>query len=168
VLASVLVRVVAHSPEPVIVVPRHRSSSPVPRPVAAVLGVGDIEDDERVVAFAAAAAERAGTPLAVLQTRPAHGAAPAAWLQDPEEWERRFPGLEVRRTDLPAASASQVLGATCPSPLIVLSAGHGTLLHRTLDGPHRWLLRHCTSPMALVPPAHRAELDPREEIIAVG
>jgi hypothetical protein len=74
----------------------------------------------------------------------------------------------VRRTDLPAASASQVLGATCPSPLIVLSAGHGTLLHRTLDGPHRWLLRHCTSPMALVPPAHRAELDPREEIIAVG
>jgi nucleotide-binding universal stress UspA family protein len=168
VLASVLVRVVAHSPEPVIVVPRQRSSSPTPRPVAAVLGVGDPEDDERVVTFAAAAAERAGTALAVLQTRAARGPAPAGWLQDPQEWERRFPGLEVRRTDLPAPSASQVLGATCPSPLVVLSAGHGTLLHRALDGPHRWLLRHCTSPMALVPPVHRAEFDPREEIIAVG
>jgi hypothetical protein len=50
----------------------------------------------------------------------------------------------------------------------VLSAGHGTLLHRDLDGPHLWLLRHCTSPMALVPPVHRPELDPREEIIALG
>jgi hypothetical protein len=90
------------------------------------------------------------------------------WLQDPEEWERRFPGLEVRRTDLPGASASQVLTATAPSPLIVLSAGHGTLLHRGLDGPHRWLLRHCTSPIALVPPVHREDLEPHEDIVAIG
>jgi nucleotide-binding universal stress UspA family protein len=168
VLASVAVHVAALSPQPVVVVPRQRSSSPVPRPVAAVLGVGEPEDDERVVSFAADAAERAGTPLVVLQTRPARGPAAAAWLQDPQEWERRFPELEVRRTDLPGASANQVLGATCPSPLVVLSAGHGSLLHRGLDGPHRWLLRHCTSPMALVPPAHRAGLEPREETVAVG
>jgi hypothetical protein len=74
----------------------------------------------------------------------------------------------VRRSDLPHARVNQVLGATCPAPLIVLSAGHGSLLHRDLDGPHRWLLRHCTWPMALVPPVHRPELDPHEEIIAIG
>ena len=167
VLASVAVRVAARSPAPVVVVPRQRGGAPAHRPVAAVLGVGDPEDDESVLAFAAAAAEQAGTALAVLQTRTDSTAAggPAG---DPQEWERRFPDLEVRRTDLPGASANQVLGATCPAPLIVLSAGHGTLLHRSLDAPHRWLLRHCTSPMALVPPVHRRELDPQEEIIAVG
>ena len=168
VLASVAVHVAAHSPEPVVVVPRQRSGSPAPRPVAAVLGVGEPEDDERVVSFAADAAERAGTALVVLQTRPTRGPAAAAWLQDPQEWERRFPELEVRRTELPGASANQVLGVTCPSPLVVLSAGHGSLLHRGLDGPHRWLLRHCTSPIALVPPAHRADLEPHEDIVAVG
>ena len=167
VLASVAVRVAAKSPQPVVVVPRKRSSAPAHRPVAAVLGVGDPEDDEPVLAFAAAAAERAGTPLAVLQTRTA-STVTGGPTEDPQEWERRFPGLEVRRKELPGASANQVLGSTCPAPLIVLSAGHGTLLHRSLDGPHRWLLRHCTSPMALVPPVHRPELDPREEIIAVG
>jgi nucleotide-binding universal stress UspA family protein len=166
--ASVAVHVAARSPQPVVVVPRQRSSSPVSRPVAAVLGVGDPENDERVVTFAATAAERAGTPLAVLQTRAAGGHAPLVWLQDPEEWERRFPGLEVRRTDLPGASASQVLTATAPSPLIVLSAGHGTLLHRGLDGPHRWLLRHCTSPMALVPTVHRRSEEPLAVILSLG
>jgi hypothetical protein len=74
----------------------------------------------------------------------------------------------VRHSDLPGATAAQVLTATCPTPLIVLSAGHGTLLHRALDAPHLWLLRHCTSPMALVPPVHRPELDPSEEIVALG
>jgi hypothetical protein len=49
----------------------------------------------------------------------------------------------------------------------VISAGHGTLLHRSLDGPHRWLLRHCTSPMALVPAVHRPEHDRREEVVAL-
>ena len=52
---------------------------------------------------------------------------------------------------------------------MTLSAGHGGLLHRPLDGLHRWLLRHCTSPMAFVPPVHRVTgAEPREEIIAVG
>jgi hypothetical protein len=51
---------------------------------------------------------------------------------------------------------------------MVLSAGHGSFLHRLLDGPHRYLLRHCTSPMALIPPVHRSEREPHEEIIAVG
>jgi hypothetical protein len=50
----------------------------------------------------------------------------------------------------------------------VLSAGSGNLLHRTLDGTHRWLLRHCTSPMALLPPVHRPEADARQDILAVG
>lgn len=166
ILASVAVRVAAKSPTPVVVVPRQRSGQPVHRPVAAVLGVGDAEDDEPVLAFAAAAAERAGTPLAVLQTRSA--TAPGGPADDLQEWAGRFPDVEVRRTELPGASASQVLGATCPTPLLVLSAGHGTLLHRSLDAPHRWLLRHCTSPMALVPPVHRPELEPNEEIIAIG
>lgn len=167
VVASVALHVASHSPAPVIVVPRQRSSAPVPHPVAAVLGVGEPEDDELVVSFAAAAAEQAGTALAVAQTRSARGPAPATWMQDPEEWERRYPGLDVRRIELPGASANQVLSATCPAPMIVLSAGHGTLLHRGLDAPHRWLLRHCTSPMALVPPANRVDLEPHEEIVAV-
>jgi nucleotide-binding universal stress UspA family protein len=162
VLASVTLRVAAKSPEPVVVVPRQRSSSPVHRPVAAVLGVGDPEDDEPVLAFAAAAAERFGGRLAVLQTRTGRTA------EDRGDWESRFPGLEMQRTELPGATGNQVLGATCPAPLVVLSAGHGTLLHRSLDGPHRWLLRHCTSPMALVPPVRSPERAPGEENVAVG
>jgi len=164
VLASVSMRVAARSPQPVVVVPRRRHGEPTGRPTVAVLGVGERADDEAVADFAAAAAERFDAPLSVLQTRPARRKAPHSWVDDPAEWESRYPGLEVDHTDLPAARAEQVLGVTCPTPLLVISAGHGDLLHRSLDGPHRWLLRHCTSPMALVPRAHRPELEPREEI----
>jgi nucleotide-binding universal stress UspA family protein len=168
VVARVAVRVAARSPRPVVLVPRPRGATPADRPVSVVLGLGDPGDDERVAEFAAESAQRAGTALSVLQIRRPRDPVPEGWTQDDAEWEQRFPGLEVRRSDLPGASAAQVLTATCPSPLIVLTAGHGTVLHRDLDGPHLWLLRHCTSPMALVPPVHRPELDPCEDIIAVG
>ncbi len=103
----------------------------------------------------------------MLQTRaPGHGA--ASWADDLDEWNERFPGLGVSRTDLPGASAGDVLSAACPAPLLVMSTGRGTLLHRSLDGPHRWLLRHCTSPMALVPQVHRPDREAREEVNAVG
>jgi nucleotide-binding universal stress UspA family protein len=168
VLAPVAVKVAARSSRPVVLVPRPHRGAPAVRPVAAVLGVGDPGDDEQVAEFAAAAAQREGTSLSLVRIRGLRSPVVESWPQHESEWERRFPDLEVRRTDLPGATASQVLGATCPAPLIVLSAGHGSLMHRALDGPHRWLLRHCTSPMALVPPVHRPELDPREEIIALG
>ncbi|CAA9279954.1 MAG: Universal stress protein family, partial [uncultured Blastococcus sp.] len=133
----------------------------------AVLGIGDPEDDEAVAAFAGAAAHRAGLPLTLVQTR-APGSAPGGWVDDLAEWSRREPDLDVRREDLPRASSAQLLRATCPSSLLVLGAGHGHLLHRTVDGPHRWLLRHCTSPLAFVPPVHRRGPDTREEIVALG
>ncbi|TQN37695.1 nucleotide-binding universal stress UspA family protein [Blastococcus colisei] len=168
VLASVAVRVAARSPQPVVVVPRRRSDDAGHRPVVAVLGVGDRDDDEAVAAFAADAAQRAGGGLTVLQTRSPKRPAVASWVDDDEEWQRRYPELHISRSDLPAPRADQLLGATCPAPLLVISAGSGSLLHRNLDGPHRWLLRHCTSPMALVPPVHRPSEEPREEIIALG
>ena len=157
VLASVAMKVAARSPQPVVVVPRRRGGEPTGRPAVAVLGVGERADDEAVAEFAATEAERFGVSLSLLQTRPDRRSAPESWVDDPAEWERRYPGLEVGRRDLPAARASQVLGEACPAPLMVISAGHGDLLHRYLDGPHRWLLRHGTSPMALVPRVHRPE-----------
>jgi nucleotide-binding universal stress UspA family protein len=163
VLAPVGARLAARSPQPVVVVPRQRSGPPVGRPVVAVLGIGDPEDDEAVAEFAATAARRAGVPLTVLQTRPAGRTEAATWTDVPAEWSRREPDLEVHRVDLPRASAGDLLSAACPAPLLVLSAGHGHLLHRTVDGPHRWLLRHCTSPMVLVPPVQRSERGPRGE-----
>ncbi|MDP9392503.1 MAG: universal stress protein, partial [Actinomycetota bacterium] len=166
--APVAVRVSARSLRPVVLVPRPRGAVDTGRPVAAVLGFGDPEDDVRVAGFAAEAAQRAGAALAVVQTRHPRSWPSDSWTEHESEWQQRFPGLEVRRTELPSATAGQVLSSTCPAPLIVLSAGHGSLMHRELDGPHRWLLRHCTSPMALVPPVHRPELEPCEEIIAVG
>jgi nucleotide-binding universal stress UspA family protein len=168
VLATMAARVAARSPVPVVIVPRRRGGEPTGRPAVAILGVGDRADDEAVALFAATAAHRSGLPLSVLQTRSPRQSVPASWVDDPAEWAQRFPGLEVRQSELPAARANQVLGATCPSPLLVISAGHGTLLHRSLDGPHRWLLRHCTSPMALVPAVHRPEHEPREEVIALA
>jgi nucleotide-binding universal stress UspA family protein len=168
VLASVAVHVAARSPQPVVVVPRQRSRGAEDRPAVAVLGVGDRADDEAVATFAAEAAERSGVGLTVLQTRPPRQGAEVSWVDDPDEWRRRYPALSVSHSELPAARADQILGATCPAPLLVISAGTGTLLHRDLDGPHRWLLRHCTSPMALVPPVHRPDQEPREEIIALG
>jgi nucleotide-binding universal stress UspA family protein len=166
--APVAARLAARSPSPVVVVPRQRTGVPTDRPVAAVLGIGDPEDDEAVAAFAAAAARRAGLPLVLVQTRGEGRTAVSSRLDDLAGWSRREPDLEVRHSVLPRASAGQLVRATCPSSLLVLSAGHGHLLHRTLDGPHRWLLRHCTSPMAFVPPVHRRERDPREEIVALG
>jgi hypothetical protein len=74
----------------------------------------------------------------------------------------------VEQLTMPGASARDVLLAACPSPLMVLSTGPGSLLHRSLDAPHRWLMRHCTSPLALIPQVHRPDREPREEIIAVG
>jgi hypothetical protein len=123
----------------------------------AILGVGDRADDEAVALFAATTAQRSGVPLMLMQTRSAQQNVAASWVNDPAAWADRFPGLEVQRSELPDARANQVLGAACPSPLLVISAGHGTLLHRSLDGPHLWLLRHCTSPLALVPPLDRSE-----------
>ena len=167
VLAPVALRVAARSVHPVVVVPRQRGAAGSGRPVVAVLGIGDADDDAAVAEFAATAAEREGTDLALLQTRAAgHGA--ALWAHDLDQLGEQFPDLQVSRTDLPGASAGDVLSAACPSPLLVMSTGHGTFLHRSLDAPHRWLLRHCTSPMALIPEVHRTDRQPSEEIIAVG
>ena len=159
--AAVAQRVVARSDTPVVVVPRSRSSVPAGRPVAAILGLGDPEDDEPVVAWAADAARRSGAPLTVLQPR-RDGGVPAV------DWQARLPDLAVDARDLPGATPDDLLKAVCPAPVMVLSVGHGTFLHRLLDGPHRYLLRHCTSPLALIPPVHRPEREPREEIVAVG
>jgi nucleotide-binding universal stress UspA family protein len=167
VVAPVAVRVAARSPRPVVLVPRPRSAAAAEREVAAVLGLGEPSDDERVAEFAAEAAQQTGTALTVLQIRRSRAHVPEGWIQEEAEWAQRFPGLEVHHSNLPGATAAQVLGATCPAPLLVLSAGHGTLLHRDLDAPHLWLLRHCTSPMALVPPVDRPDLAPGE-IIAPG
>jgi nucleotide-binding universal stress UspA family protein len=161
--AAVAQRVAARSDTPVVVVPRSRGGAPAGRPVAAILGLGDPDDDEPVVAWAADAARRSGAPLTVLQPRArGAGGVPAV------EWQERLPDLQVTAQDVPGASPDDLLKAVCPAPVMVLSVGHGTFMHRLLDGPHRYLLRHCTSPLALVPPVHRPERDPREEIIAVG
>jgi nucleotide-binding universal stress UspA family protein len=167
VLASVALRVVARSIQPVIVVPRQRGAASSGRPVVAVLGIGSADDDAAVAEFAADAAERYGEALTVLLTAAA-GRGAGTWADDPEQWRDRFPDLEVRHEPLPGASAGDVVSAACPAPLLVMSAGHGTLLHRSLDGPHRWLLRHCTSPMALVPETNRPDREPREDVVTVG
>ena len=164
VLATVAARVAGRSPVPVVVVPRRRGATQEARPVVAILGVGDRADDEAVALFAAIAAQGERVPLTLLQTRPGHQDDATSWIDDDGAWSQRFPGLDVQRSDLPAARANQVLAAACPTPLLAISAGHGTLLHRDLDGPHRWLLRHCTSPMALVPSVHRGERDTTEEV----
>ena len=168
VLASVALRVAARSPQPVVVVPR-RPHDPSDHPTAAVLGVGDREDDEAVATFAAQAAERsADSGLTVLQTRSPRRAVPDSWVDDLDEWRRRYPRLSVSRSELPGARADRVLAATCPATLLVISAGTGGLLHRNLDGPHRYLMRHCTSPMALIPPVQHAGHEPHEEDAARG
>jgi len=154
VLASVAVRVAARSPQPVVVVPRGRPADPGDRPTVAVLGVGDRDDDEAVAGFAAAAAERSGGALTVVQTRSTRRAVSDSWVDDRDEWQRRYPDLTVSHEDMPGARADRLIAATCPAPLLVISAGAGSLLHRKLDGSHLWLLRHCTSPMALVPRVH--------------
>ena len=163
VLATVAARVAGRSPVPVVVVPRRRGPAPNGRPVVAILGVGERADDEAVALFAAAAAQGTAVPLALLETRAAQQDVAASWVDDDEAWAQRFPGLDVQRSELPAARGNQVLAAACPSPLLIISAGRGTLLHRSLDGPHRWLLRHCTSPMALVPSVHRVEREDATE-----
>ncbi|SNS68465.1 Nucleotide-binding universal stress protein, UspA family [Geodermatophilus pulveris] len=166
VLASVAQRVAARSPRPVVVVPRSRPGGTGSRPDVAVLGLGEREDDEPVVAFAAEAALRTRTPLLVLHTRPDDG---GAWAADSPQWDERWPDLRVTHAPVPSPTGGRVLAAACPTPLLVMTAGHGGLLHRPLDGLHRWLLRHCTSPMVFVPPVHRrSSTEPREEIIAVG
>ena len=135
-----------------IVVPRRRGGEPADRPVVAILGVGEPADDE-AVATVRRDRRRSGSASAsrLLQTRAARSERRRQLGRRPVRLGRAVPRLEVQHADLPAARANQVLGDACPSPLMVISAGHGTLLHRSLDGPHLWLLRHCTSPMALVP-----------------
>ena len=162
VLAPVAQRVAARSRTPVVVVPRSRGPAPHGRPVAAILGLGDPDDDEPVVRWAADEARRSGTSLTVLRPRARRSDAAAT------DWVERFPDLEVTVTDVPGVDPRELLRAVCPAPVMVLGAGHGSFLHRLLDGPHRYLLRHCTSPMALIPPVHRPEDEPCEEIVALG
>jgi len=157
VLGTVAARVASRSPAPVVIVPRRRGPVHEGRPVVAILGVGDRADDEAVAQFAASAAQGFGATLSLLQTRSEHRNVAASWVDDLDAWAERFPALDVTRSELRSARANEVLGAASPSPLMVISVGHGSLLHRSLDGPHRWLLRHCTSPMALVPTVHRTE-----------
>jgi len=166
VLASVAQRVAARSPRPVVVVPRSRPGGPGSRPHVVVVGLGEPEDDGPVVAFAAEAALRSDKPLLALHTRPDDG---GQWGSDSPWWAERWPDLRVMHTRVPGPTGGRVLAAACPTPLMTLTAGHGGLLHRPMDALHRWLLRHCTSPMAFVPPVHRSTgKEPREEIIAVG
>lgn len=168
VLAPVALRVAARSPQPVVVVPRRRGNASDGRPIVAVLGIGESDDDEAVAAFAAEAAVRSGVALSVLQIRSGRPTATTGWVDQAEEWARRFPQLDVELRALPSARANQILQAASPTPLLVLSTGRSDLLHRTLDGLHRYLLRRSTSPMALVPPAHRPQLDAPEEPPADG
>ena len=146
VLAPVAQRVAARARCPLVVVPRQKGPSAEGRPVVAVLGLGTPADDEPVATFAADAARGTGRPVTVIQTR----------AEAEDKRTERFPGLEVDREELPNATGVKLLGEACPTPLLVLSAGHGSRLTRGLSGVHRWLLRHCTSPMALVPPADRS------------
>lgn len=152
VLATLAGRVSARSPAPVVVVPRHRGPEPEDRPLVAVLGLGDRADDQAVAQFAAEAARRFGVPLSLLQTRHGQQNVAASWVDDPDEWAQRYGDLEVTTSEQPGARGNDLLAAACPTPLLVMSVGNGSLLHRSVDAPHRWMLRHCTSPMALVPP----------------
>lgn len=167
VLAPVALRVAARSPRTVVIVPRRRRGVPPDRPMVAVLGIGDRADDEAVAELAAAWATQVGSALSVVQTRPADREG-AGWVDDAAEWDRRFPALDVRLRSLPSPRADQLVRAVSPAPLLVMSAGHGNLLHRTLDGSHRWLLRHCTTPMALLPPVDRSDADSAREVRAAG
>jgi nucleotide-binding universal stress UspA family protein len=153
VLASLTQRVAARSTQPVAVVPRTRSDghragradSAKERPVVALRGLGDDRDDHAVINFAAAAARRTGRPLSVVDLRP--GTAPGD-----DDWAEELGDLEVSTTALPGADGVNLLGSVGPAPLLVLATGHTARFHRALDRRHRWLLRHCTRPMALVPP----------------
>ena len=167
VLATVTLRVASRSPVPVVVVPRRRGAAQAGLPVVAILGVGERADDEAVARFAAAAAQADGVPVSLLRTRSRQNGGPS-WVDDDRAWAERYPGVEIRRSDLPSARADEVLGAASPSPLMVISVGHGTLLHRSMDGPHRWLLRHCTSPMALVPTVRASDQDSDEEALPLA
>ena len=91
VLAKLAARVAAHSPAPVIVVPRRRGGEPADRPVVAVLGVGEPADDEAAATFAATAAQRFGVPVSVLQTRASHSSAPGSWVDDLSALGRAVP-----------------------------------------------------------------------------
>ena len=162
VAASVAQRVAGHTGTPVVVVPRSRTLEPGGRPIAALLGLGDPEDDEPVVEFAASTARRSGAPLLVV--RPHGRRAEAADV----DWAARLPDLDVTVHDAPSDAPRELLKAVSPTALVVLSAGHGSLLHRSLDGAHRYLLRHCTSPMALIPSVHRTGSGVHEEEVAAG
>jgi nucleotide-binding universal stress UspA family protein len=162
VAAPVAQRVAAHAGTPVVVVPRSRTPQPDGLPVAAILGLGDPDDDEPVIEHAAATARRSGARLLVVRPQGKRAGAPDV------DWAGRLPDLEVTVQDVPGGTPRDLLKAVCPTPLVVLSAGHGSLLHRSLDGAHRYLLRHCTSPMALIPSGHRSGGERREEFVAIG
>jgi nucleotide-binding universal stress UspA family protein len=162
VAAPVAQRVAAHAGTPVVVVPRSRTPQPDGRPIAAILGLGDPDDDEPVVQHAAATARRSGAPLLVVRPHGRRAGPPDV------DWAERLPDLDVTVQDVPGGTPRDLLKAVSPTPLVVLSAGHGSLLHRSLDGAHRYLLRHSTSPMALIPSVHRPGGESREEVVAIG
>jgi nucleotide-binding universal stress UspA family protein len=151
VLAPVAQRVAAGSPCPVAVVPRRGASLDPDRPLVAVLGLGEPGDDEPVATAAAEAAVRMQRPLTVLHTADGR----PGWSSDPDGWTERHPTADVSHAPLSGVSGARLIMAACPTPLLLLTAGHGGLLHRPVDFLHRWLLRHCTSPMELLPPAAR-------------
>jgi len=140
VMAPIAQRVAARSPQPVVIVPRGPEAG-AGRPVVAVL-TGDPADDEAVTAFAEETARRGGRPLTFVETGREH----ARGEEEPGD-------LTVRHLSLPHAPGVDLLDVACPTPLLVLSTGHPGRFHRGLDGLHKWLLRHCTSPLALVPTA---------------
>ena len=136
VLATSAARVAARSPAPVVVVPRRRGPAagraarggdPRRRRPGRRRGGRPVRRGRR---------QRSGVPLLLLQTRSAQQNVAASWVDDETPGRSGSRDLEVQRSELPDARGNQVLGAACPSPLLVISAGHGTLLHRSLDGPH--------------------------------
>jgi nucleotide-binding universal stress UspA family protein len=163
VLAPVALRVSARSPRPVVVVPRHRGRSDAARPVVAVLGIGTTADDEAVAAFAAEAARQDAAGLTLVQTGTARRGTPPGQEDPVAHWQRRLEGVAITMVALPGATPSQLLSVAASAPLIVLSVGRDSGLHRSPDSAHRWLLRHSASPMALVPAVqgrHRGDAQP--------
>lgn len=152
-LGSVASTVAANARCPVVVVRGQTPETVHPTTGPVVVGVDGSPDSDAAVGFAFDAAARRGVPLVAVHAEHRASAASAGlllteWLAG---WQGKYPGVEVRRSVVPARPRQALLAAAEKAQLVVVGArGRGGVTGVALGINSQGALRHGECPVAVL------------------
>jgi nucleotide-binding universal stress UspA family protein len=172
-LGAVSLKVAAHAPCPVVVVPAvHTAGDPGPEAGRIVVGVDETAAGDDVLAFAFEEASLRGVGLTALHAwrepyyeLPGKGGRIPGYIEVEEfegeqrrrlseavaPWREKFPDVDVREAAVPGHPAATLVAASMGAELVVIgSRGRGALRAMMLGSVSHAVLHHAHCPVAVI------------------